>query len=337
LSLSFGALFFAFLHQLIFMDFFSIAKSTFDDQLSLLVTSSERICSDLCDTLPLIFSRKGKILTTGIGKSGFVAERLAASLCSIGQISVFLHPVNALHGDLGVVQDGDVMIVFSNSGSTSELEDLILYSKSHGVKIIAFTGRESSPIANLSDAVVLAAFEREGSLFKGPPMVSITAASIFSDALINIIIKQTDFNEAGFARYHPAGQLGKNLLLKAKDIMLRREDLPLFDQNSSLRDLMVELTSSHVGVALFVDADGKLDGMLTDGDIRRILGTSNSALIDDDAYPMVNHGAVTVNEQDAVGKVLTVMEDRDRPLNVVPVVDSESKLQGLIRIHDVLR
>ena len=319
------------------MSIYNTAKSTFESQLSLIDGQVESISSGLANAYPLIANRSGKLLTTGVGKSGFVAERLAASLCSVGQVSVFLHPVNALHGDLGVVQEGDVMIVFSNSGSTSELADLILYSKSHGVKIVAFTGREFSPIANLSDAVVLAAFEREGSLFKGPPMVSITAASIFSDALINIIIKQTNFNEDGFARYHPAGQLGKNLLLKAKDIMLKREDLPLFDQNSTLRDVMVELTSSPVGVALFVDAEGKLDGMLTDGDIRRILGTSNATLIDDVAYPMVNHGAVTVNEQDAVGEVLAVMEDRDRPLNVVPVVDSELKLKGLIRIHDVLK
>ena len=323
--------------KILIVNTFTIAKSTFQNQLKLIDSQVDRICADLSDAYGIIAGRSGKMLTTGVGKSGFVAERLAASLCSVGQVSVFLHPVNALHGDLGVVQDGDVMIVFSNSGSTSELADLILYSKSHGVKIIAFTGRESSPIANLSDAVVLAAFEREGSLFKGPPMVSITAASIFSDALINIIIKQTNFNEDGFARYHPAGQLGKNLLLKAKDIMLKRDDLPLFDQNSSLRDVMVELTSSPVGVALFVDADGKLDGMLTDGDIRRILGASNTTLIDDQAYPMVNHGAVTVNEQDAVGEVLAVMEDRDRPLNVVPVVNSELKLQGLIRIHDVLK
>lgn len=319
------------------MNIYNIAKSTLESQLSLIAGQVESISSGLANAYPLIANRSGKLLTTGVGKSGFVAERLAASLCSVGQVTVFMHPLNALHGDLGVVQEGDVLIVFSNSGTTAELADMLLYAKSHGVQIITFTGREGSPIAKLSDAVVVAAFDQEGSHFRGPPMVSITAASLFANALVNIVIQQTNFNEDGFARYHPAGQLGKNLLLKAKDIMLKREDLPLFDQNSSLRDLMVELTSSPVGVALFVDADGKLDGMLTDGDIRRVLGTSTTTLIDDQAYPMVNHGAVTVNEQDAVGEVLTVMEDRDRPLNAVPVVDSELKLQGLIRIHDVLK
>lgn len=319
------------------MSIYNIAKSTLESQLSLIEGQVESISSGLANAYPLIANRSGKLLTTGVGKSGFVAERLAASLCSVGQVTVFMHPLNALHGDLGVIQQGDVIIVFSNSGTTAELADLLLYAKSHGVKVITFTGREDSPIARLSDAVVLAAFDEEGSLFNGPPMVSITAASMFSDALVNVVIEQTQFNEAGFARYHPAGQLGRNLLLKACDVMLKVEDLPLFDQSSTLRHVMLELTASPMGVALFVDADGKLDGMLTDGDIRRILGTSNAALIDDHAYPMINRGGVAVNEQDAVGEVLTVMEDRDKPLNVVPVVDSESKLQGLIRIHDVLK
>ena len=319
------------------MSIYYIAKSTFESQLSLIAGQVESISSGLANAYPLIANRSGKLLTTGVGKSGFVAERLAASLCSVGQVSVFMHPLNALHGDLGVVQEGDVLIVFSNSGTTAELADMLLYAKSHGVQIISFTGREGSPIAKLSDAVVVAAFDQEGSHFRGPPMVSITAASLFANALVNVVIQQTQFNEAGFARYHPAGQLGRNLLLRAKDVMLKLEELPLFDQSSTFRHVMLELTSSLVGVALFVDANGKLDGMLTDGDIRRILGTSSAALIDNDAYPMINHGAVTVNEQDAVGEVLTVMEDRDRPLNLVPVVDSESKLQGLIRIHDVLR
>ena len=319
------------------MSIYNIAKSTLESQLSLIEGQVESISSGLANAYPLIANRSGKLLTTGVGKSGFVAERLAASLCSVGQVTVFMHPLNALHGDLGVVQEGDVLIVFSNSGTTAELADMLLYAKSHGVQIITFTGREGSPIAKLSDAVVLAAFEREGSHFRGPPMVSITAASLFANALVNIVIQQTNFNADGFARYHPAGQLGRNLLLCAKDVMLKLEELPLFDQSSTFRHVMLELTSSPVGVALFVDADGKLDGMLTDGDIRRILGTSSTALIDDHAYPMINRGGVVVNEQDAVGKVLAVMEDRDRPLNVVPVVDSASKVQGLIRIHDVLR
>ena len=319
------------------MSIYYIAKSTFESQLSLIAGQVESISSGLANAYPLIANRSGKLLTTGVGKSGFVAERLAASLCSVGQVSVFMHPLNALHGDLGVVQEGDVLIVFSNSGTTAELADLLLYAKSHGVKVITFTGREDSPIARLSDAVVLAAFDEEGSLFNGPPMVSITAASMFSDALVNVVIEQTQFNEAGFARYHPAGQLGRNLLLKVKDVMLKVEDLPLFDQSSTLRHVMLELTASSVGVALFVGSAGKLEGILTDGDIRRILGEADFAMMDDPAYPLINTSSVTVLQDATVGEVLTLMENRERPLNLVVVLDSQFTVRGLVRVHDALK
>lgn len=318
------------------MDNYKTALNTFKHQIELIQAASERICTDLCRSVDLILKRKGKILTTGVGKSGFVAERLAASLCSIGQVSVFVHPVNALHGDIGVVQEEDVMIVFSNSGSTAELTDMLLYAKSHGVKIITLTGREASPIAKLSDAVVLATFESEGSYFRGPPMVSITAASIFSDALVNLVIQATGFNEDGFARYHPAGQLGKNLLLRAKDVMLKVEDLPVFDQTTTLRQVMLELTASPVGVALFVDSSGALEGILTDGDIRRIIGGADCDILDDIAHPMINSSYFTVQYDSPVGEALILMENRDRPLNAVPVLDSESRLMGLVRLHDIL-
>lgn len=319
------------------MNAHTIAKSTFLNQLKLIDSQVDRISSDLSDAYGIITGRSGKILTTGVGKSGFVAERLAASLCSVGQVSVFLHPVNALHGDLGVVQKGDVIIVFSNSGTTVELVDVLLYAKSCGVKIITLTGREDSPIAKLSDAVVVAAFETEGSLFDGPPMVSITAASMFSDALINIVIQQTNFNKNGFARYHPAGQLGRNLLLKAKDIMLGIEELPLFDRSSTLRQVILELTVFPVGVALFVDSYGKLEGILTDGDIRCILAEADSAEMDSIVYPLINTNYVAVLEDIPVGEILTLMEQRTRPLNAVPVLDSVSTLRGLVRVHDILR
>lgn len=319
------------------MDNYKTALNTFKHQIELIQAASERICTDLCRSVDLILKRKGKILTTGVGKSGFVAERLAASLCSIGQVSVFVHPVNALHGDIGVVQEEDVMIVFSNSGSTAELTDMLLYAKSHGVKIITLTGREASPIAKLSDAVVLAAFESEGSYFRGPPMVSITAASIFSDALVNLVIQATGFNEDGFARYHPAGQLGKNLLLRAKDVMLKVEDLPVFDQTTTLRQVMLELTASPVGVALFVDSSGALEGILTDGDIRRIVGSIEVRVFDENAYSYINKNYVSVSEDISVGEVLSLMENRNKPLNVVPVISINSALSGIIRIHDILQ
>ena len=319
------------------MSIYNIAKSTLESQLSLIAGQAESISSGLANAYPLIANRSGKLLTTGVGKSGFVAERLAASLCSVGQVTVFMHPVNALHGDLGVVQEGDVLIVFSNSGTTAELADMLLYAKSHGVQIITFTGREGSPIAKLSDAVVLAAFEREGSHFRGPPMVSITAASLFANALVNIVIQQTNFNADGFARYHPAGQLGRNLLLRANDVMLKVEELPQFDRSSTLRQVMLELTASPVGVALFVDSAGKLDGILTDGDIRRVLGEANLAMMDDPAYPLINTTSVTVAQDAPVGEVLALMECRERPLNSVAVLDADSVVKGLVRVHDILK
>ena len=168
-------------------------------------------------------------------------------------------------------------------------------------------------------------------------MVSITAASMFSDALVNIIIRDTNFNEDCFASYHPAGQLGRNLLLKVKNVMIQLKELATFDKTSTLRDLMLELTASPLGVALFLDSSGKLKGILTDGDLRRIVSEAECEILDKVAFPLINTSPTTVDVNTTVGDALVLMENRNRPLNVLPVLGNRSRLEGLIRLHDIIR
>lgn len=313
-----------------------LCRSVFKHQITEITRIAERASDDLAAAFDLVFTRSGKILTSGVGKSGFVAERLAASLCSIGQTATFLHPTNALHGDLGVVQKGDILILFSNSGTTEDLVLLAKYAQSLGVKIVTITGRASSPLAAISDRSIIAHIQDEGGPFPGPPMVSITAASIICDALVTLLIHATGFTQKEFACFHPSGQLGKNLLLKGRDIMIKVEKLPLFDQQSILREVMIEMTSQPVGAALFTDKDGRLVGLLTDGDIRKILAGKN-AEIDSSVFPHINRNAITVSDQLSVGDILQVMESKTRSLNIVPVVGEDNRLLGLIRIHDILQ
>lgn len=275
----------------------------------------------------------GKVVVCGIGKSGSIAQKVTATLCSTGTQAVFLHAAEAIHGDLGIYSRGDVVIFFSKSGSTPEMVQLIPFFKECYSKIISITGNIDSPIAKQSDFVINASVEREADTLNLAPTASSTVALALGDALAVALMHAKGFGEQDFARLHPGGQLGKNLLLKVQDVMHTTEHIAVVNSNTSFRELIIAMTRHNLGAACVMDNAGNFAGLITDGDVRRAL--INSADINTIALSeIITAQPVSVTSDAPLKMAVDLMENRSSQLSVLPVLDA-GILKGLIRIHDI--
>lgn len=296
----------------------------------------DRLNHEFVKAVELILRSEGKVVVTGVGKSGIIARKIASTLSSTGTPALFLHPTEALHGELGLLEPEDVVIAVSKSGETDELLQILPVIKRQGNVLIAFTGNLRSSLAKAADVVIDVSVREEACPLGLAPTASTTAALAMGDALAMALLQSRGFREEDFARIHPRGSLGKRLLLRVRDLMHTGEEFPKVHEGASMREVLVEMTSKRLGVTGVMDGGGKLVGVITDGDLRRALEkfpdllerrardvmTCNPKGIEADALAVE---ALRKMEQFAITSLFVF----ERPGDEIPV--------GIIHLHDILR
>ncbi|WP_027339484.1 KpsF/GutQ family sugar-phosphate isomerase [Halonatronum saccharophilum] len=292
------------------------------------------IDDEFCKVVEEVLSCSGRVIMTGMGKSGVIAKKLTATLSSTGTPSFYLHPAEAIHGDLGMVTNKDIVVALSNSGESKEVVDILPAIKRIGAKVVAMTGGLESTLAKNADYVLDTGVKMEACPLNLAPTASTTATLALGDALAISLLKARDFKEEDFALYHPGGSLGKRLLLKVGDVLNIREKNPVVGEDSSLQETLFKMTSAGMGAANIVDKGGFLVGIITDGDIRRELEKS-ADLLNRRANEIMTKEPTTIIENKLAAEALKIMEDKE--INDLPVIDDEGKPLGLLNFQDLLK
>lgn len=294
---------------------------------------SRRIGQPFVEACRLILGCAGRVVVSGIGKSGHVARKVAATLASTGTPAFFLHPAEAHHGDLGMVTRDDVLIAISNSGATEELARLMPIARRQGTRLIAITGNPDSPLARLADVHLDAAVEREACPLNLAPTASTTASLALGDALAVALLDARGFGAQDFARSHPGGALGRRLLTRVEDVMRRDAALPRVSLESKLVDAILEVTRKRMGMTAVEREDGTLIGVFTDGDLRRVLerGADLHSMTIGQA---MSAGPVTIAPEALAAEAVRLMEERR--ISALPVTDASGRMVGALHIHDLL-
>ncbi|HEY0764883.1 MAG TPA: KpsF/GutQ family sugar-phosphate isomerase [Pyrinomonadaceae bacterium] len=286
----------------------------------------------------LLASCKGKVVILGVGKSGIIGQKIAATLTSTGTAALYLHPSDALHGSLGIVQPDDVVIVLSNSGETDEIIAMLPYLKNRGVPIVAIVGNVNSTLARRADGVLDASVDKEACPLNLAPTTSTTVALAIGDALAMTVMKVKGLTTDDFAVNHPAGRLGKRLTLRVADLMHRDGDNPTIAVGSSWVDVVRAISKGGLGAVCVVDGAGLLAGIITDGDLRRAIEqTSHESLAKLTSDDFMTRKPIVVTPELLAFDALRLMEDRPSQISVLPVIDQDEKCVGLIRVHDIVR
>lgn len=284
--------------------------------------------------LDLIVASKGRLIVSGMGKTGIVGRKIAATLSSTGTPSVFMHSAEAVHGDLGQVTKDDVVIVISTSGQTEETVRLAPLLKKIGVKTIAMTGNPKSALAKSCDVVLDVGVKSEGCPLGVAPMASTTATLVMGDALAACLIIRKKFRKEDFAFYHPGGALGRQLYLKVEDIMRGGKQYPCVKQEASVKNVLVAITKARCGSACVVDRQGKLVGILTDGDIRRHLG-SGDIFLSQKVKEVMTKTPTTIEKSKLAVEAFHLL--KEKKIDELPVVDEADRSVGLLDIQDLLK
>jgi arabinose-5-phosphate isomerase len=313
-----------------------IAKTVLQKEASSILKASERISSTFAKAIDILLTKDQKIIVSGIGKSGHLGKKISATLCSTGSPSSFLHPAEALHGDLGIHQTGDPVIFLSNSGSTPELIALAPILKSRNAQIVGIFGRLEGKLNDLVDVSLDAGVGKEADPLGIVPTASFAVASSIGDAIASVLMNRRGFTEIDYAVTHPAGQLGRNLVLTVKDVMHTVEKTAIVDENATIRDVVVKMTTHPLGAACVLNHKRKLVGLISDGDLRRALHKFQE-LKDIKARDIMTENPVVIEPNTSLGMALEKMEKRKSAISVLPVIDPPLKgVIGMIRIHDIL-
>ncbi|MDR2777028.1 MAG: KpsF/GutQ family sugar-phosphate isomerase [Puniceicoccales bacterium] len=289
----------------------------------------------------ILLNHRGKTIICGMGKSGHIAKKIAATFTSIGQPSVFLHPAEGAHGDLGVYSPGDPTLLLSKSGTTDEILCLIPVLKKLESKIISIVGNTNSPIAKSSDVVIDISFAKEADPLQMVPTTSAIVSLAIGDAIAAELMSRRSFSKQDFATFHPAGQLGRNLLLKVKDVMSPLSSCAVIKSSSTLREIVIAMTGFPLGAALVIDRDDILSGLVTEGDIRRSLKEDES-FQKITAKDIMTSSPKYVNAGSYVGEALQIMEGGPSQISVLPVMTNDVvagkfRVVGLLRLHDTYK
>lgn len=293
----------------------------------------DRLDDSFTTMVDLIFNCNGRLIIGGIGKSGIVGRKIVATLNSTGTRSLFLHPVEAMHGDLGQVSQDDVFLALSNSGETDELNILLPSIRRIGCKIIAFTGNKYSTLARYSDIVIDVAVKCEACPFGLAPTASTTAMLAMGDALAVVLLEKKHFKSTDFQKIHPGGILGQRLSSKVKDLMRKDNSLPRVFEGTSMQEAVREIDRGGLGATLVLNCKNALCGIITDGDIRRMV-VSNRPLSDLRAEDVMTKSPRTVDGNSPIYDALNMMEQHQ--ITVLPVIDSKGQTIGILHLHDIL-
>ena len=312
----------------------SVAKNVLVGEGEQLINAADRISEKMEIACDIITNHNGKIVISGMGKSGLIAQKIAATLCSIGNEAVFLHPAEAVHGDLGIYAPGDPTILISKSGATDEIVRLIPILKEFNSPLIGILGNMNSILSNEMDLVLDASVSKEVDPLAIVPTSSTTLTLAIGDALAAVLMANKNFKREDFAKLHPAGDLGRRLKLKVKDVMQPIDKVAVVDSNDDLRNTVIKMTEKPQGAALVLDDEKIIMGIITEGDLRRSL--ANEIDIDNcKANELMSANPIAIKIDSSLSEVISLMENRESQISVLPVVDQSNICLGLIRIHDI--
>ncbi|MBX6422983.1 SIS domain-containing protein [Thermosulfurimonas sp. F29] len=298
-----------------------------------LCTVEKKLGASFEEAVRLVLSSRGRVVVTGLGKSGLIGRKISATLSSTGTPSFFLHPAEALHGDLGMVTPEDVLLALSNSGRTEEVNLIVRVLKGRGVRAIALTGNPDSPLAGLADVVIDVGVPREACPYDLAPTASTTAALAVGDALAVALAEARGFGPEDFRRNHPGGSLGERLKVRVAEIMLTGDRIPLTRMGTLMTEALPEMDRKRLGCILILDERDRLKGIITDGDLRRTLvrrGSLEGVRVEEIMTPDPKR----IDKDRLASEALDLMEKH--LITVLPVVDSDERLVGILHLHDIL-
>jgi arabinose-5-phosphate isomerase len=310
------------------------AKEVLNIEASAIKSLKPKIGRDFRRAVDLISKTKGRVVVSGMGKTGIIAQKFSATLASTGTPSLFLHTAEAIHGDLGKVTSEDIVIIISNSGSTDEIKQLLPLLKKIGSKIIALTGNIKSLLTKYSDVVLDVSVEKEACPLGLAPTASTTATLAMCDALAVCLLELKGFKEKDFAFYHPGGLLGKRLLLRVEDIMRKGETNPVVNENRKISEVLFKITKARAGSASIVNKKGLLVGIFTDGDLRRHLEVDPN-LSERRVKEVMTKNPKTVTQDMLAVEAMRIL--KDKKIDELPVVDKNKRPAGLLDVQDLLR
>ena len=294
----------------------------------------KKLGKDFGKSINLLASTKGRVIITGMGKPGFIAQKVSATMASTGTPSLYLHPAEALHGDLGRVTCDDVIIAFSNSGETEEVIKLLPIIKKIGTKIISVTGNMKSTLAKNSNFVIDSSVDKEACPMGLAPTTSTTAMLALGDALAIVLLEKKKFQPKDFALFHPGGALGKRLLLTVADIMRPKDMTPIVKEKDKVKDVLLKVTKLKAGSATVVNAKGKLTGIFTDGDLRRHF-EDDTDMFKKSVSEVMTKAPVTITADRLAAEAFEIL--RDKKIDEIPVVDKNLKPVGILDVQDILK
>jgi arabinose-5-phosphate isomerase len=309
------------------------ARAAMEIEAAAISRAAARLDSGLIDAAELILSHPGKVVVTGIGKSGHVARKIVATLCSTGSAAVFLHPSEAAHGDLGIYTPGDPTVFISKSATSGELLALVPVLRQFRSPLVGILGSRSGPLAAQVDVLLDASVEREADPHNLAPTASAVTALAVGHALAIALMCARKFTPEQFGQFHPGGQLGRNLRLRVREAMHAGEPVA---PAATLKEVIIVMTRCPLGGACVVEPDGRLAGLITDGDLRRALSRHDD-IRELCAADVMTRRPVEIGPEASLGEALDLMERRESPISVLPVVDEAGRALGLLRLHDVFR
>lgn len=312
-----------------------IAREVFDIEIEGVTTLRNNLGSSfetLVDRCAAAINAGGKIVLTGVGKSGYIGKKIAATLSSVGNPAVFMHPVEARHGDLGLLQKNDLLIALSYSGETEELLVVLTPAKRLGVELAAITGNKESTLAQMSDFVVEMPVPREACPFNLAPTTTTTALLVLGDALAMVLLNKNGFTKSDYGRRHPGGAIGRMVTMKAADVMRKAADTAVVPPDFTVRETLYAMSHARSGAAVIADSDGKLLGIFTDGDFRRT-AAQDDAVLTRRMSEVMTPSPISVNVESMVVEVIKLVEKRR--VDDLVVVDDANKVVGLIDIQDL--
>ncbi len=315
------------------IDFRQIAKEVLNLEAKELLDASDKLGCEIDKAVGLILNTKGKLIVTGVGKSGLIGAKIAATLASTGTSSFFLHPTEAMHGDLGMIDKNDTILAISYSGESGELIGILPHLKRFGVSIIGMARDEGSSLGKYSDVFIPISVKKEACPLNIAPTSSTTLTLALGDALAVCLMRARDFKKEDFASFHPGGSLGKRLFVKVKD-MMRVDDLPLINSNSPLKDAIVAMSKGRMGNVLLVNDKEELVGILSDGDLRRALMRDDFS-VDRSSFEFATKNPKTLtNENMLASEALEFIEKYK--IQLLAITDKQNKPIGVLHIHDLV-
>ncbi len=315
------------------MDLIKIAQETFQIEADALKQAAERLDSNFLDAIELILNTKGKLIITGVGKSGLVAAKMAATFASTGTSSFFLHPTEALHGDLGMIGKEDTLLAISSSGESEELTKILPHIKRFEIPLIGMTGNKNSSLGRYADVWLDISVEKEACPLNTAPTASTTLTMALGDALAVALMKQRGFRKEDFASFHPGGSLGKKLFIKIKDLM-RTENLPVITEQTPLKEAIVIMSEGKLGNVLIVNEKKELTALLSDGDLRRALMKEGFSM-DEPAFTYATKAPKSYHDTDLLASEALEIIENDR-IQLLPLTDKEGHILGVLHIHDLV-